>query len=253
MKPHIAITIGPDELERGDTRATYRAAVERAGGEPILLANVQGAKAVDVLADYDGLLIPGGPDLEPALYGGRPHPAVRLAHGERDALELDAARYAKRAGLPLFAICRGMQVVNVALGGTLYEDIPDQYEPRDGLKLRHEQTPELSRKETSHDVDLRAGSKIARIVGASSLRTNSLHHQAVRSVAWDLEPVGIARDGIVEALELRGSHPFFVAVQWHPEDLADADEPSRRLFAHFVEAAANRARGRPHSRLPAPR
>jgi putative glutamine amidotransferase len=245
MKPHIAVTIGPDEFAQGNTRATYRAAVERAGGEPILIANVTRGSVDQLLADYDGLLIPGGPDLEPALYGGRPHPSVQLAHSDRDALELDAARYARRSGLPLFAICRGMQVVNVALGGTLYEDIADQHEPLNGLKLRHQQTPELGRKETSHDVDLRVGCKIAQIVGASSMKTNSLHHQAVRAVAWDLEPVGIARDGIVEALELRGSHPFFLAVQWHPEELVDADEPSRKLFAGFVEAAANRARGRP--------
>jgi putative glutamine amidotransferase len=244
MKPRIAITVGPDDLERGNTRRAYCAAVERAGGEPHLVSKLASGFSAGSIAQFDGILFPGGDDVDPSLYGGRPHGAVRFAHPERDALELEAVRNAKRCGLPTLAICRGMQVVNVALGGTLYEDIADQYERPNGLKLRHQQMPDFSRKETTHDVDLRAGSKLATILGAAAIRTNSLHHQAVRRIAYDLEPVAHARDGIVEALELRGDHPFFVAVQWHPEELVDNDEPSRTLFSAFVEAAARRARGR---------
>jgi putative glutamine amidotransferase len=144
----------------------------------------------------------------------------------------------------MLAICRGMQVINVALGGTLYEDIGDQYESSNGLVLRHMQTPDFSRQDTTHDVDLRADSRLARIAGAASVKTNSLHHQAVRRIAYGLDPVGRARDGIVEALELRGDHPFFVGVQWHPEELVARDEPSRALFADFIEAAARYGAGR---------
>lgn len=226
-------------------RQTYRDAVTAAGGEPVLVGPVASTSLPAVLADFDGLLLPGGTDVEPATYGGVRHPSVDLAHPDRDALELEAARFAKRSGLPTLAICRGMQVVNVALGGTLFEDVPDQYEPPNGLKVRHYQTPDFSRKETTHDVDVKAGSKLAQIAGAAAIATNSMHHQAVRRIAYDLEPVAQARDGIVEALELRGEHPFFIAVQWHPEELFDTDEPSRRLFARFVEAAAHRAGGRP--------
>jgi len=244
MRPRIAITIGPDDVRQHNTRQTYRDAVSAAGGDPQLVGPVAQGGVAAVLAAFDGLLIPGGTDLDPATYGGRPHPSVDTSHPDRDALELEAARFAKRSGLPTLAICRGMQVVNVALGGTLYEDVPDQYEPVNGLKLRHVQTPDHSRKETTHDVDVRLGSKLSEIAGAAAIATNSIHHQAVRRVAYDLEPVGHARDGIVEALELRGEHPFFIAVQWHPEDLVGTDEPSRRLFAKFIEAAAARAGAR---------
>jgi putative glutamine amidotransferase len=244
MKPRIAITVGPDEVRGANTRQTYRDAVAAAGGEPVLVGPVERTRVPALLMEFDGLLIPGGTDVDPAAYGGRPHPTVDQAHPDRDALELDAARFAKRSGLPMLAICRGMQVVNVALGGTLFEDIPDQYEPPNGLKLRHVQTPDFSRKVTTHDVDVKAGSRLSRIAGSAAIATNSMHHQAVRRIAYDLEPVAQARDGIVEALELRGEHPFFMAVQWHPEELFGTDEPSRRLFSSFVEAAASRAGGR---------
>jgi len=244
MKPRIAITVGPDEAAHGNTRQTYRDAVASAGGDPVLIGPIAREGLAALLADFDGLLLPGGTDVDPAAYGGATHPSVDLAHPDRDALELEAVRFAKRSGLPTLAICRGMQVVNVALGGTLFEDVPDQYDPPNGLKLRHFQTPDHSRKETTHDVDVKAGSRLAQIAGAAAIATNSMHHQAVRRIAYDLEPVATARDGIVEALELRGEHPFFIAVQWHPEELFGTDEPSRRLFARFVDAAARRAGGR---------
>jgi len=244
MKPRIAITVGPDEIAQGNMRLTYRSAVERAGGEPVLFWNVPRGEVGKALESFDGLLIPGGPDLDPETYGGRPHPNVKTAHPDRDALELEAARYAKRAGLPTLAICRGIQVVNVALGGTIFEDIDDQHERPDGPVLRHMQTPDFSRKETTHDVDLIAGSRIAAIAGASCIKTNSIHHQAVRRIAYGLDAAGRARDGIVEAVELRGDHPFFVGVQWHPEELVENDGPSRALFDAFVAAAARRQSGR---------
>jgi putative glutamine amidotransferase len=250
MKPRIAVTLGPDEHAQGNTRQRYRAAVESAGGEPVLVANVERGEVGRALADFDGLLVPGGPDLDPESYGGRPHPSVNLGHPQRDALELEAIRYAKRSGLPTLAICRGMQVANVALGGTLYEDIVDQYVPENGLRLRHMQTPDFSRQDTTHDVDVMAGSTLAQIAQSSAVATNSLHHQAVRRIAYAFEPVAKARDGIVEALELRGDHPFFIAVQWHPEELVERDAASRRLFERFVEAASRYAAGkaRPASR-----
>jgi putative glutamine amidotransferase len=245
MKPRIAITVGPDEVGQGNTRRTYRDAVAAAGGDPVLVGNIRRGFVAKTLAGYDGLLLPGGADLDPATYGGRPHPLVSVAHPDLDALELEAARFAKRSGLPTLAICRGMQVVNVALGGTLYEDVQDQYEAQNSLTLRHRQTPDFSRKDKTHEVDVKLGSMLAKIAGSAAIATNSLHHQAVRRIPYDLEPVARARDGIVEALELRGEHPFFVAVQWHPEELVDTDEPSRKLFARFVDAAAKRASARP--------
>lgn len=244
MKPRIAITVSPGEPDKPDARKKYRDAVISAGGEPVLLDGSGPETVIETLARFDGLLLPGGTDVDPAAYGGRPHPAVDVAHPKRDAFELEAARVARRAGMPTLAICRGMQVVNVALGGTLYEDIPDQYEAPNGLRLRHQQMPDFGRHETTHDVDVRRGTTLAGIAGAAAIRVNSLHHQAVRRLAYGLDPVAHARDGIVEAFELRSEHPFFVGVQWHPEELVDADEPSRTLFSAFVAAAARRAAGK---------
>lgn len=245
MKPRIAITVSPGEPDKPDARKKYRDAVIAAGGEPVLVDGVGPQTAADALRGFDGLLLPGGTDVDPAAYGGRPHPAVDVAHPRRDAFELEAARVAKRSGLPTLAICRGMQVVNVALGGTLFEDLPDQYEAPNGLRLRHQQTPDHARSETTHDVDVRAGTTLAAIAGAAAIQVNSLHHQGVRRIAYGLDPVAHARDGVVEAFELRSEHPFFIGVQWHPEELVETDAPSRRLFASFVAAAARRAAGRP--------
>ena len=244
MKPRIAVTVSPDQRDNPDARKKYREAVALAGGEPVLIEGIAPGAVGRVLAEFDGLLLPGGVDVDPASYGGRPHEAVEIADPRHDALELEAARFAKRSGLPTLAICRGMQVVNVAFGGTLFEDIEDQFEPPSGLQLRHTQTPDFGRHETTHDVDITAGCALAAIAGSASIRTNTLHHQAVRRVAHDLVPVARARDGLVEALELRGEHPFFMAVQWHPEELVGTDAPSRRLFEQFVAAAARRAAGR---------
>jgi len=241
MKPKIAVTVNPGEAASAEARKKYRDAVTAAGGEPILVDAVDKSTVAETLVAFDGLLIPGGTDVDPAAYGGKPHPSVDVADPRRDSLELEAARFAKRSGLPTLAICRGMQVVNVAFGGTLFEDITDQYEPPNGLQLRHKQTPDFARHETTHEVDLKIGSRLAEIAGCAAIRVNSLHHQAVRRVAYGLEPVAHARDGVIEAFELRSEHPFFVAVQWHPEELVGADEPSRRLFASFVAAAARRA------------
>jgi putative glutamine amidotransferase len=244
MRPKIAITASAQEARQSDARATYRSAVEHAGGDPQIVADIPRGSVAEALCGFDGLLIPGGFDVDPAAYGGRPHPTVQIVPADRDALELEAARFAKRSGLPTLAICRGMQVVNVALGGTLYEDIDDQYDRRGGPKIRHDQRPDFNRKDVTHDVDVSLTSRLASIVGAACVRTNSLHHQAVRRVAYCFEVTARARDGIVEALELRGEHPFFVGVQWHPEELVDTDAPSRRLFETFVAAAAARAGGR---------
>lgn len=202
------------------------------------------ARLRERLEQFDGLLIPGGHDIDPSLYGGAPHPAVELVAPERDSLEMEAARIALERKIPTLGICRGIQVVNVAFGGTLYEDIDDQYEPPNGLRLRHRQTPDHARSDPTHDVDLKRDANLVGVLGATSLKVNSLHHQAVRRVASDLEVVATARDGIVEALESRGDHPFYVAVQWHPEEMVGRDEPSRRLFRAFVHHAAERAQAR---------
>lgn len=245
MRPKIAIPVAADELANPNARAKYRNAVEQAGGEPVLIAPPHYMASVpDLIERFDGVLLPGGADVEPDMYGGRDHPAVQPAPPGVDAFQIEAARAARRSRTPLLGICRGIQVMNVALGGTLYEDIAEQYDAPNGMRLRHQQTPDLARDETSHRVEVVAGSTLASLLGTTSLDTNSLHHQAVRRIAADLRPVAAARDGTVEGLELREGHPCFVGVQWHPEELAPRDEPSRSLFRGFVACAAERAQRR---------
>lgn len=244
MKPLIAITADTHRVDDPDYLATYKLAVEKAGGEPAFLQGVEETEIESVLDRFDGLLLPGGEDIDPAEYGSRDHPTVCKAPAALDRLEIAAARAALRLDLPTFAICRGIQVMNVALGGTLFEDIPDQYRPSNGPELRHKQTPEHSRHEATHPVDFQDGSTLAHVLGSRMVLTNSMHHQGLRRLAHDLVPVGRARDGIVEAVEARSNQAFYIGVQWHPEEMVETDEPSRKLFSEFVDRAASRARRR---------
>ena len=242
MRPRIAITADAQRIDDPEYLRAYKRAVEKAGGEPVLLHDVvEPAEVERALEDFDGLLLPGGADVDPAEYGGRDHPSVSKAPEAYDRLELEAARVALREDVPTFAICRGVQVMNVALGGTLFVDLPDEYEPPGGLKLEHRQTPPHARHEATHPVDLKDGSLLARLLGSRMTPTNSMHHQALRRIAHDLVTTANTRDGIVEAVEARSNHPFYLGVQWHPEEMIEVDGPSRTLFDEFVRRAAQRA------------
>jgi putative glutamine amidotransferase len=243
VRPRIALTASSQEAAGANHYAAYCRALEQAGGEPhVLRGDPQATEVRERLLAFDGLLLPGGDDIAPEAYGGRDHPALRLGPADRDALEMHAVRIALDAQLPTLGICRGIQVMNVALGGTLYEDIDAQYERPESPRVRHRQTPEHSRQDPTHPVDLEAGSKLAALFGSASVDTNSMHHQALRRIAFDLKVVGRSRDGIVEAVELRSAHPFFLGVQWHPEEMVERDGPSRKLLSEFVAHAAVRAR-----------
>jgi putative glutamine amidotransferase len=245
MTPRIAIAVGPPSASRPNTYAPYRLAIEQAGGRPELVTPPQYLASVrDLLSQYDGVLLPGGADVKPELYGSIAHPAVEPAREGTDEFQLETARVAIRDGIPLLGICRGMQVMNVALGGSLYEDIDDQHRAPGGIRVRHRQTPDHARDDTTHVVEIAPGSRLASLVGCTSLATNTLHHQAVRRVPAGLTAVAAARDGIVEGVEAHESRGFAVGVQWHPEELINRDEPSRALFRGFIASAAERAKQR---------
>lgn len=210
----------------------YSRAVQSAGGLPLLIPNhVTDAELQAIFARVDGVLLTGGGDVNPMHFNGRPHQRIGEVDDDRDRVELGLARLAVEHGKPFLGICRGCQVINVALGGTLYTDIGDQLPGA----LRHDWYPEIPRDTLAHSVRLKEGSRLRTILGAEDTGVNSLHHQGLEQVAPVLQPVAWAPDGLVEAVELDG-HPFGLAVQWHPEWL-QAHAPMRALFAAFISAA----------------
>jgi len=220
----------------------YLESLLRAGAEPLVLAN--GAEPVAAIESLGGVLLSGGADVDPARYGGRAeHANVQRSRyrPERDEFEIALVRAARERGVPVLCICRGLQVANVAFGGTLIEDLSEEYGAR--YTINHRQTYEdgLDRADyaPNHEVSLDPANAVARICGATSFATNSMHHQALRRLGDGLVAAGQTSDGTIEAIGVTFEHPFFVGVQWHPEELDD--EPARRLFAAFVAAAQGRS------------
>lgn len=225
-------------------RPQYANAILQAGGIPVHLPLDQSEADLRALFDQlDGLLFSGGGDIDPALFNSPGHDTVYGIDPARDAQELALARWAVAEGKPVLAICRGAQILNVALGGTLILDIPSQFP--DAL-LHKAYPPEHDRTHSAHPVTLAPDSKLAHTLGQTELGVNSLHHQSCGEIAPGLRAVGHAPDGIVEALELIDpAHPFCLAVQWHPEWLTARPE-TQRLFTGFVAACTTLANGQPH-------
>ena len=215
----------------------YLQAVLQAGGTPVLIpVGLSEADLRQIETLVDGIVFTGGGDIEPALYGGKDHPSVAGVDLDRDRVELSLARRAVERGIPFLAICRGMQVVNVALGGDLYMDIAAQVPEAQQHDFFFERG--YARTRLSHPVQIQESTITSRILGQPILEVNSMHHQAVKRLAADLVPTAYAPDGILEGFELPG-HPYGVAVQWHPEWLTDKP-PMRALFEGLAAAAMNR-------------
>jgi putative glutamine amidotransferase len=215
--------------------AAYIQAVARAGGLPVLIPLGLEVAAYQALFErLDGILFTGGGDVNPDRYGGQEHSKVGDVDAERDRVELWLSQAVIAQDKPFLGICRGCQVLNVALGGTLYEDILDQKEGA----LKHDYYPDQPRSLLAHEVEIAPGSRLAGILGLTSTQVNSLHHQGVRQLASRLTATAHAPDGMLEAYELP-AHRFGLAVQWHPEWLQE-HEPMRKLFSAFVEASSRR-------------
>ncbi len=185
----------------------------------------------------DALVLTGGADIDPARYGAPAHPNLGEISEIRDAWELALVAAARARNAPLLAICRGAQLLNVALGGTLYQDLPSE---RAG-ELNHD--PDLSRRTRTHPVDIVAETRLGRAVGVTHLRVNSVHHQSICRVADDLRVVATSPDGVIEGVETPADSAWWcVGVQWHPEDLIDTDESwDRDIFSALELAIAGRA------------
>lgn len=241
MRPRIAITTstGPESGSHGlpaiTLNAQYVAAIQEPGGCAVLLTPAHDEQAVrELLACCHGLLLTGGEDVDPVRYGAAPHPELGAVNEARDAMEIAAVRTALERRLPILGICRGMQLLNVALGGTLVQDLASERPS----PLAHEQEAPTDR--GWHVARVREGSKLRRIVGAGEIFTNSFHHQAIDRIADALEPSAWAEDGVIEAAEGR-SGGWLYAVQWHPErtvaPAGAAETPDHRLLGAFVTAA----------------
>ncbi len=211
----------------------YVRAVEAAGGVPVALITTDDPDSIDrILSSIDGLMLTGGRDMDPSHFGEEPHPKAEAISKERTRFELELVRRARRVRLPTFGICLGMQTINVALGGSLYQDIPSQYQ----TELDHRQ--DSPRGKLVHTVNVSGGSRLHGLLGCEQLHVNSIHHQAVRRIGDGLKVCALSPDGIVEGLE-SSDDQFLVSVQWHPEELVDVEE-QRSLFRGFVEACRRR-------------
>ncbi len=239
MRPYIGITCGtfydrdwcPPSIGH---RKTYIDAIVAAGGAPFLIPLVDDEEVLRALFDrVDGLLLSGGGDVEPQQYGEESIPQLGTVDTLRDRVELPLARWAALEGKPVLGICRGVQILNVAMGGSLYQDIPTQVEghlSHNGSYANHNWA------HMAHDLRLEPDSKLAQLLGAEPFPINSLHHQSLKAIAPGLRPVGWAPDGVVEAVEGHNGH-FLIGVQCHPEALqAEADPRWRALFKRFVDS-----------------
>lgn len=241
QRPIIGITTyGRGDERRFNLPAEYVDAVRRAGGIPVLLP--PGEPYQDDLLDLlDGVIFSGGGDIDPARYNGAPHAAIYRVDPERDESELNLIHLVVAQGLPTLNICRGTQVLNVALGGSLIEHLPDEVSG----EVPHRADPSGY---VHHPVSVDPDSRLAQIMGYHEVNSASWHHQAVREVAPGLKIVAQAADGTIEALEMP-NHPWLVAVQWHPESIAANDPAQQRIFDGLVKAAAKRKNERASQRV----
>lgn len=244
MKPVIGISPTPREtdMDHGHFRQyglsdTYTRSILAAGGIPVILP-LHTEAVDDVLDSLDGIIFSGGSDLNSAHWGEAPHPKAYGFDDERDSFELQTVRKVVERNMPMLGICRGIQSINVALGGTIIQDIPDQV-PGSIQHRQHENGK--TRDDVSHPVRITEGENLLyKIHGHNTMVTNSFHHQAVKELADDLEVIAVAEDGVVEAVWLPGM-TFGLAVQWHPEMLADRHPEHAALFAALVKVAAERS------------
>ena len=247
-KPIIGVTPDFNAGDRKDMggkeptyflRARYMKAIEDAGGIPVVLPLLSNKDSWrQVVVHVHGLLVTGsGSDLALEFYGERQrHKFARMSR-ERATMELGVAKAAYRADVPTLGICGGMQSINVALGGTLYQDIPAQ------LKTPIDHLPAYSATNTTHAIHIAPGSLLRRIAGKARVDVNSSHHQSVKTVAPNLLRTAVAPDGVIEAIEAP-DRTFILGVQWHPEFLYDRDPIQRRLFSALIRAARTFAGGR---------
>jgi putative glutamine amidotransferase len=235
-RPRIAIagvTRNWDGQPRSGVNANYVRSVLAAGGLPIILVpDLSPDETIELFGECDGLLLTGGEDVDPCHYGAAPHPKLGTVDPRRDANELALVAEARARDLPILGICRGIQLCNVAFGGTLFQDLQSQ---RPGT-IDHD--PPTARDVRSHRITVSEDTRLAGILGTTDFEANSFHHQAVDVLGKGLVATAVSPDGVIEAMESADAHEWLVAVQWHPEELAhQPDAADLKLFAALIAAA----------------
>jgi putative glutamine amidotransferase len=221
---------GDDPIEAVTCPIDVTEAVYKNGGQPLVIPISQQNDSISELANrLDGLLLSGGIDINPLLYGEQPLPGLGKVHPLRDEWEIRLIESMLRLNKPILGICRGAQILNVATGGTMYQDINTQV----SNVLQH--TQRAPRYHASHHIMIATDSKLYEIAQSDKLLINSFHHQANRTVGPGFRVAASAQDGVMEAFESI-SHRFVIGVQWHPENMTQVDELSNRLFQSFIEA-----------------
>ncbi|MDK2984779.1 MAG: putative glutamine amidotransferase [Clostridia bacterium] len=229
-KPLIGITCAQDTAEqRYWLREYYVHVIEKCGGIPIILPPVEVNNIAKHIETVSGLILSGGVDVDPVFFGSEPLPGCGEITPERDYYEIELVKKYLETAKPLLAICRGLQVLNIACGGFIYQDI---YSELDGPLLKHSQL--APKWHATHSISLQKNSILHNIFAKSALRVNSFHHQAVSIPAKDFEIVAKSPDGIVEAIEHK-FHPFTIGIQWHPECMAEKNRDQMQLFEKFVK------------------
>ena len=213
----------------------YYHAVTSAGAAPVLIPLLDHQDTLRVVYDrVDGVMIPGGVDIDPSMFGEPPHERLGRVDPARDRVEIQLVKWAIEEGKPVLGLCRGLQVINVALGGTLYQDLDAEFP--NAIKHDYYPTFGFARNHIAHDVTVARGSRLRHALVSDRVPVNSMHHQGIKALAPGLTPVATAPDGLIEAAESPNGS-FVVGVQWHPEAFDASDPHTAPLFRHFVDAA----------------
>jgi putative glutamine amidotransferase len=236
QNPVIGITTYNDKTAQGYPAVilmrAYINAIINSNGIPVLIPpGLPEEASEELFRRVDGILFTGGGDIAVLNYGGEDHPSISNVDFERDALEIPLMKAAIKQYKPFLGICRGFQLMNVVLGGFLYSDLATQ--KRNSIK--HDYYPDIPRNYPAHKVEIATAGKLAGILGSHLVEVNSLHHQGIKEIGLGIEPVGLAPDGLIEAVEVI-EHPFGIAVQWHPEWMV-GNGSMVSLFSAFTDAA----------------